>query len=77
MICVCFSDPYELSDVGDVDPDPFDEDFCYDDEYRRRTLKLIKETPFIGLFKDLKVTMMSLFLFCNFISLSSRCTALW
>lgn len=35
------------------DPDGDDSTFCYDPIYRKRTLKVVKETPFIGLFKDL------------------------
>lgn len=31
-----------------------DDQFCFDPVYRKRTLKLVKESPFIGLFHDLK-----------------------
>ena len=36
-------------------PDDGDDEFCYNEIYRKRTLKVVKEIPFIGLFKDLKV----------------------
>lgn len=35
--------------------DPWDSDLCFDPTYRKRTLKVIKEMPYIGLFEDLKV----------------------
>lgn len=42
------------SDRSDAIAPTGDEDqFCYDPIYRKRTLKVIKESPFIGLFKDL------------------------
>ncbi|KAG1654973.1 hypothetical protein FOA52_004560 [Chlamydomonas sp. UWO 241] len=48
-------DAPDASDDYDDDPvDPYDKNFCFDPKYRKRTLKLIKEMPFIGLFTDLK-----------------------
>ena len=38
-----------------AEPDPEDDSFCYDELYRSRTLKVVREIPFIGLFRDLKV----------------------
>lgn len=46
-------DDEEAEEVGQADPDGDDKDFCYDPIYRKRTLKVIKETPFIGLFREL------------------------
>jgi len=40
--------------VAQPDPEPFDDEFCYESEYRRNTLKLVKEMPFIGLFESLQ-----------------------
>lgn len=35
------------------EPEPDDKDFCYGQEYRKRTLKLVREMPFVGLFRNL------------------------
>jgi hypothetical protein len=32
------------------------QEFCKETEYRKRTLKAIKDAPFIGLFNDLAVS---------------------
>jgi len=36
------------------EPDPDSHKFCHTTLYRKRTLKVVKEAPFIGLFKDLR-----------------------
>lgn len=35
------------------EPEPDDKEFCYGQEYRKRTLKLVREMPFVGLFRNL------------------------
>jgi len=53
-------DEEEEENAGESDPagtddyDPWDQDFCFGKAYRKKTLKAIKDMPYIGLFDDLK-----------------------
>ena len=51
----CNRDDLVSEIIGEPMLDAGDDEFCYDLIYRKRTLKVVKEIPFIGLFKDLKV----------------------